>query len=258
MSVNTYLQRLGSSLVLSSTEKASISTSVDTIKTRLSLYFGEDNIEKKLYGSYVRETILPRKTDERSDVDLMVVFKNPYGYKPQSFLNRLKKFAELYYSQSVIHQSSPSIVLELNHIMFELTPAYISDYGDYYIPKNSTEWMYTNPDDFHSQLTRCNKNNNYKIKPIVRILKHWNIRKNYRDLESYELEKNIAEKLMYAYFSCISYSDYLKYALEEIRYTTDYTRVNASLECIEEALLLENEGYVYLAEEKIKESFPEI
>lgn len=257
MSVNSYLQGLGSSLVLGISEKSSISTSVETIKSRLSLYFGSSVIEKKLYGSYVRETILPRKADEESDVDIMVVFSNPNGYKPQSFLNKLKDFAEYYYSRSEIHQSSPTIVLELNHIKFELTPAHVC-YGMYYIPKNSTEWMYTDPDGFYSKLTECNSSNSYRIKPIVRILKHWNIQKNYRDLASFELEKKIAEELRYAYYSCTSYTDYLKYALEKIKYSTDYTNVNKALDCIAEALRLENEGYPYSAERKIMESFPEV
>lgn len=257
MSVNTYLQGLGSSLVLSSSERSSISTSVDTIKSRLTSYFGSSVTEKKLYGSYVRETILPRKADEKSDVDLMVVFSNPYGYQPQTFLNKLKEFAEYYYSRSEIYQSSPTIVLELNHIKFELTPAYVN-YGLYYIPKSSSEWMYTDPDGFYSKLTECNKNNSYIIKPIVRILKHWNIQKNYRDIASFELERKIAEELMYAYFSCTSYTDYLKYALEKIKYSTNYTRVNKALDCIAEALRLEADGYPYSAESKIKEAFPEV
>ena len=258
MSVNTYLQGLGSSLVLSSSEKMSISTSVDTIKSRLTYYFDSSVTEKKLYGSYVRETILPRKADEKSDIDLMVVFSNEYDYKPQTFLNKLKDFAEYYYSRSEIHQSSPTIVLELNHIKFELTPAYVNSYGMYYIPKNSTDWMYTDPDGFYSKLAECNKNNSFRIKPIVRLLKHWNIRKNFRDLESFELEKRIAEELMYAYVSCTSYTDYLKYAFGKIKYLTDYNRVNRALDCINEALRLENEGYPYSAESEIKEAFPEV
>lgn len=257
MSVNTYLQGLGSSLVLSSSERSSISTSVDTIKSRLTSYFGSSVTEKKLYGSYVRETILPRKADEKSDVDLMVVFSNPYRYQPQTFLNKLKEFAEYYYSRSEIYQSSPTIVLELNHIKFELTPACVN-YDSYYIPKSSSEWMYTDPDGFYSKLTECNKNNNYKIKPIVRILKHWNIQKNYRDIASFELERKITEELMDAYFSCTSYTDYLKYALEKIKYSANYTRVNKALDCIAEALRLEADGYPYSAVSKIKEAFPEV
>lgn len=257
MSVNSYLQDLGSTLVLSGSEKSNITTSVDTIKSRLSSYFGSNVTEKKLYGSYVRETILPRKADENSDVDLMVVFNNPNEYQPQSFLNRLKSFAEYYYSRSEIYQSSPTIVLELGHIKFELTPAY-NYYGLYYIPQNSTEWMYTDPDGFYSKLTKCNKNNNYKIKPVVRLLKHWNIQKNYRDLASFELEKKVAEELMYAYSSCTSYTDYLKCAFDKIKYNTEYKRVNKALDCINEALQLEKDGYPYLALSTIKETFPEI
>lgn len=195
---------------------------------------------------------MPRKADEKSDVDLMVVFSNPYGYQPQAFLNKLKEFAEYYYSRSEIYQSSPTIVLELNHIKFELTPARVN-YGSYYIPKSSSEWMYTDPDGFYSKLTECNKNNSYKIKPIVRILKHWNIQKNYRGIASFELERKIAE---YAYFSCTSYTDYLKYALEKIKYPTNC--VNKALDCIAEALRLEADGYPYSAESKIKEAFPEV
>ena len=89
MSVNTYLSGLASDLVLSQTEKSNITTSIDTIKKRLDLYFS-DITDKKVFGSYVRGTILPRKIDEKSDIDLMIVFSNPYNYKPQSFLKRLK------------------------------------------------------------------------------------------------------------------------------------------------------------------------
>ena len=200
MSINSYLTSLASDLVLSESEKSSINTSISTIKSRLDSYFA-DVTEKKVFGSYIRVTILPRKVDSSSDIDIMVVFSNPNGYKPQSFLNRLKNFAEYYYSTSEIYQSSPTIVLELNHIKFELTPAYKS-YSSYYIPNGPSEWMYTDPDGFNDKLTQCNVNNSCKIKPIVRLVKHWNIQKNYRDLASFALEKKIAEDMMYSYFSC--------------------------------------------------------
>ena len=159
MSVNSFLMELASDLVLSESEKTSITTSITTIKSRLDHYFS-DITEKKVFGSYVRGTILPRKADSSSDIDIMVVFSNPYDYKPQSFLNRLKSFAEYYYSTSEIYQSSPTIVLELNHIKFELTPAHIS-YGTYYIPNGPSMWMPTDPDGFYKKLTECNMNNAY-------------------------------------------------------------------------------------------------
>lgn len=257
MSVNSYLQSLGSTLVVTSNEKSSITTSINTIKYRLESYFGDDVIDKIVFGSYTRETILPRKADENSDIDLMVIFKNPNNYKPQSFLNRLKKFAEVRYSTSEIYQSSPTIVLELNHIKFELVPAYIQ-YGLYYIPKNSSEWMYTNPNSFNDKLIECNKNNSYKIKPIVRLIKHWNIQNNYRSLSSYELENKIASEMMYAYLSCTSYTDYLKRALSELRTYYNTSSIDSSISKINEALKYENDNYPYTALNKIKEIFPEV
>lgn len=257
MSVNSYLTELASSLVLTSSEKDSISKSVDTIKTRLSLYFSTEIEEKKVFGSYVRGTILPRKDDANSDVDVMVVFKNPYAYKPQTFLNKLKAFAEKYYSSSEIYQSSPTIVLELNHIKFEITPAY-KQYGSYYIPDGPSNWMYTDPDGFYNTLTQCNVNNSYKIKPVIRLLKHWNIKKNYRDMASFALEKKIAEELRYAYISCSTYTDYLRKALTTIKYSTNFSRVDTALEYIDSALNYEKQGMPYSALSEIKKVFPEV
>ena len=257
MSVNSYLQDLASELVLSSSEKDHVSTSLDAIKNRLSSYFGTEVKEKKVFGSYVRETILPRKADENSDIDLMVVFDNSNGYRPQTFLNRLKSFAENYYSTSIIHQSNPSIVIELQHIKFELTPAY-KNYGIYYIPKNQTDWMMTDPDGFSDTLVECNKNNGDKIKPVVRLLKHWNIEKNSRDIASFELEETIANELKFAYISISTYADYVKAGFEKIKYKTDYSKVNTAIDHINKAMEYERQGLSYSAEQEIKKVFPEI
>lgn len=257
MSVNSYLQNLASALVLSDSEKDHVSTSLDAIKSRLSSYFGTEVKEKKVFGSYDRETILPRKADENSDIDLMVVFDNSVGYKPQTFLNKLKAFAENYYSTSIIHQSSPSIVIELQHIKFELTPAYKS-YGIYYIPRNQSDWMMTDPDGFSDTLVECNKNNGYKIKPIVRLLKHWNIDKNSRDMASFELEETIANEMKYAYISVSTYVDYAKAAFEKIKYKTETSKANTAIDHINKAKDYEAQGLTYSAEQEIKKVFPEI
>lgn len=254
LSVNTYLQNLASSLVLSESEKSSVTTSVNTIKNRLDNYFS-DITEKKIFGSYSRETILPRKADENSDVDIMVVFSNPNGYKPQSFLYRLKKFAEYYYNSSEIYQSSPSLVLELNHIKFELTPSYVT-YSTYYIPDGPSNWKSTDPDGFSSVLLQCNKNNGYKIKPVIRLLKHWNIQKNGRDLPSFLLEKTLAEELKYSYFSCSTYTDYLKAGLDKIKYKTDYNKVETAIDYVNKAISYEEQGMPYSAEQEVKKAFP--
>lgn len=258
MTVDSYLANLASDMVIRGSEKVSIALSFSTLKTRLKDYFGSEIIDVIKFGSYTRETILPRKFDEKSDVDVMVIFKNEYNFKPQSFLDKLKRFAVAKYSTSQICQSSPTIVLELNHIKFELVPAnklYSLSSDHYNIPKNPSTWMLTQPKSFDDTLIDCNKNNSFKIKPIVRLLKHWNIEKNSRDLPSFELEKKIADNMQYAYFSCSSYSDYLKKGLETIRIYDKSYRFDIAIDKINEALKLEAEGYPYSAESKIKEVF---
>jgi tRNA nucleotidyltransferase (CCA-adding enzyme) len=109
-----------------------------------------------MFGSNTRGTILPRKVDSKSDVDYMVIFDNSGNKKPQAFLDRLKKFTEVKYSTSERSQSYPTIVLNLNHIKFELVPAYVySSYSSgYYIPKKGylgDEWIFTDPSDLNQK-----------------------------------------------------------------------------------------------------------
>lgn len=261
MTVNSYLSNLASDLVLSSDEKASISTSISTLEYRLELFFGNDIIEKFKFGSSTRDTILPRKADNNSDIDYMIVFNNYNNYQPQTYLNQLKRFAEKYYQSSEIYQSFPTIVLELNHIKFELVPAYNYGYG-YRIPDKNGGWMYTNPNDINSNLTKANTNNHSKIKPVIRLLKHWNISKASRYYESYGLEKKLISVLEYSYFSCKSYSDYVLAAFNVLKSestygTTIYNKIDKAIKDIEEAIEDESK-YPSLVEGEIKRAFPEV
>ncbi len=262
MSVNSYLDNLARKLILSDSEKNSISTSISTLEYRLNSYFGNDIREQFAFGSYTRVTILPRKVDENSDVDYMVVFDNSNNYKPQTFLDKLRRFAEAKYSTSEIYQSSPTMVLELNHIKFELVPAYKTYWGTYYISDGNGSWMATYPNDFNSQLTKTNNNNSCKIKPLVRLIKEWNVKVNYHDLTSYKIEDKIANSMQYTSYLCSSYTDYAKEAFRQIKTITwdsdVRNRIDRAIEKINKALELEKDGKSYSAGEKIKEVFPEV
>ncbi len=262
MSVNSYLENLAGKLILSSSEKDSIKTSIDTLEYRLNSYFGSDIEEQFEFGSYPRVTILPRKVDDDSDVDYMVVFDNSNNYKPQTFLDRLRKFAEAKYSTSEIYQSSPTMVLELNHIKFELVPAYKSYSGTYYISDGKGGWMSTFPNDFNSQLTKANNNNSYKIKPLVRLIKEWNVKVNYHDLTSYKIEERIAYNMDYSYIYCTSYTDYAKEAFNQLKNITYDSsirnRIDTALERIDKALKYEKDNMPYSALGEIKKVFPEV
>ncbi|MHC5234374.1 SMODS domain-containing nucleotidyltransferase [Brucella sp. LJL56] len=205
MSVNSYLVGRASSAVLSEDERKSINTSIATLGTRLDSWFQVDGDKLQShfrFGSQTRGTILPRRDDQNSDVDYMVVFGKG-GRKPQSYLDRLKKFVEGKYSTSEVYQSSPTIVLELNHIKFELVPA-LHYYGStYQIPNGPNDWQSTSPNDFNATLEE--KNNSYLIKPTIRLAKIWNAANGYV-YNSYLFEKWICDQ---SFFFASNQRDYL-------------------------------------------------
>lgn len=148
------------------------------------------------FGSYTRNTILPRKYDNMSDVDLMVVFDTSNGRKtPGTYRKNLLDIVSIAYPNSVYKKDFPAIKLELNHIMFDIVPAYYDDSfwasNYYYIPDSGDGWRGTTPNDINAILASKNQTvGNNTIRNIIRLCKHWNASANY-PFESYLMEKEI-------------------------------------------------------------------
>jgi hypothetical protein len=187
MSVLSYLQQQASAAVLSGAEKTSISRSIATLQTRLDAYFDGELEDHFQFGSSTRGTILPRDFDERSDIDYMVVLRDTNSI-PQTYLDRLRRFVQAYYSRSEVYQSSPTIVLELNHIKFDLVPATCSWWDGIRIPDGRGNWRATNPNEFSKELEGRNKDCGSLLKPAIRLVKYWNAMNRF-PFESYELER---------------------------------------------------------------------
>ena len=173
MSAQSHIELVSNRALLSQVEKDSIATSISTLKTRLNSYYGANLSEQLQFGSSTRGTILPREMDSRSDIDYLIVFCDEEA-KPQTYINRLKRFAEKYYTSSQITQSHPTIVLSLNHIKFDLVAARVGFFSEYKIPAPSStysEWTTTSPKEFNTQLSDKNKDRNFlKNKDILILL----------------------------------------------------------------------------------------
>ena len=197
MSVLSYLTDLSSSLVISQEEKLSIAVSINFLKENLSRWErSSDIVDSFVFGSYDRETILPRWADIDSDVDYMVVFKNPNGVQPQTMLTWLRGFAEKYYPRSISRQSFPTVALELSHIKFELVPA-VNAWG-YMIPDRSSyysRWQSTDPITLKRRVRTANSFNG-SVRPLIRIMKYWNALHG-KVYASFELEQMVANYLFY-------------------------------------------------------------
>lgn len=207
MTVSSYLDYIASCARLSKDEHDSIRNSISVISQRLVKTFQDEISDLVIFGSYRRDTILPRKMDEESDVDYMVVFKDG-SLRPQSYLDKLKRFVEASYTRSEIKQSSPTIQLSLNHICFELVPATKSPLYGLYIPnkQNGTDsWMSTDPYGLNQRLEQKNKTHGNQIIPLVRIVKYWNT-VNGKVFDSFELETKIID-FQFSNYSVWGYPD---------------------------------------------------
>jgi predicted nucleotidyltransferase len=264
MTVSSYLKNTADNAIVRDFEKKSIQSSINTIDSRLKAYFGSDEVrEKFIFGSYTRNTILPRNIDERSDIDYMIVFKDDDS-TPQTFLNRLKRFVEKYYSRSEIKQSHPTIQLNLDHITFELVPALKNFWSSYKIPtKNYSgqDWIDTNPNDFNENLVEKNKAHDSLIKPTIRLIKYWNAQNGYI-YDSFSLEKWIVDR-NFRGFSMFHTPDLKKYfyqCIEEIGKSglaeMNKIKVDRAKNIIIDVKKLEADGYPLAAEDKIKKLLP--
>jgi predicted nucleotidyltransferase len=195
--INSRLQSVAADLFIkyNSTEREYIEDKISNLKTNLKAWFGNSISEILVFGSYKRDTILPRRFDDHSDVDILVVFSDSEQERtPETYRTRLKKFAEGKYPTSKVLKDHPSIVLEMNQIKFDLVPSRkTSNFfsNTYEIPDKSGYWMTTDPVGFNASVTESNTKYNFIVKPIIRLFKRWNANNDY-PFTTYGLEKEIA------------------------------------------------------------------
>lgn len=180
-------------------ERPRIDASIENIKNNLYEEFGERILGIEIFGSYKRKTILPRQYDPQSDIDLLIVFDHEnIGSNPSTYRKHLHQFAEQYYPRFISYKSQPAVVLELNHIKYDLVPGYTQEEGffnitdEVYIPLSDTEWEHTDIDGFSQELEEKNREYDFNIRRVIRLLKAWNAKVGY-PIQSYELEQLIAD-----------------------------------------------------------------
>ena len=199
MSINSKLVTFAQQeLVLShnDTERDKINASISQLEKVLKDKLTTNIIGFIRFGSFTRNTILPRKYDAKSDVDLMVIFNTTNGRKTSgTYRKNILDIISAAYPNSVSKRDFPAIKLELNHIMFDIVPAYMEESWSgskyYYIPDSGDGWRSTTPNDINENLASENQSyGNNVIRNTIRLCKHCNAGAGY-PLESYLMEKDI-------------------------------------------------------------------
>jgi predicted nucleotidyltransferase len=221
-------------------EKPKIETSLNNIKKKLKLEFGNRIVSIEIFGSYKRKTILPRTYDPKSDIDLLIVFDHKkINVNPSTYRKHLHEFAKQYYPNSISYKSKPSVVIELYRINYDLVPAFTQREGwfnvtdEAYIPKNDTEWRHTDIKGFSQKLEAKNEKYNFNVKRIIRLLKAWNAKVNY-PIASYTLEQEIA----YMDFTRDTIESGFFYAINKLSSSWSTDKAEKKVEALKENALL--------------------
>lgn len=195
--LSEYLKALIPKLKLKDGENTQISSSLAVITAKLKVFFAEDNLKEIfVFGSFERETLLTRKVDEESDIDILIVFDEK-KWEPQTYLNKLKQFANENYQRSEIYQDHPTIVIELTRIKFELVPCVYISAGlftdaKYLIPKKEkqeVQWIKTEPYLIKNKIAKFPKTKE-TLMDLIYLYKYWNIVNN-RIYSTYSVESFI-------------------------------------------------------------------
>jgi len=217
VTINYKLQKIAENLFIKykSTEREYIDKKIINFKNSIKEYFGNKVNDILVFGSYKRDTILPRKYDEKSDIDVLIVFDQEENeFTPETYRNQLIKFAEIKYPKTTRLKNHPSVVLEMSNIKFDLVPCRIkrSFWKDkYQIPDKTGDWMDTDPTGFNQDLTDANTRYSSIVKPIIRLLKCWNANSGY-PYYSFDLEQIIAD----LNFKKNNYESGFLYAIENL------------------------------------------
>jgi hypothetical protein len=267
MSVLSHLTSTATNLLNKGPASEGINTSLSTLKTRVDSYFSATDLREHFtFGSWPRATSIPRQADQYSDVDYMVVFRGDTSSKPQTLLDRLRRFVEEKYSTSDVKQSRPTIVLTLNHIQFELVPAvraFDTSDGTLQIPSASSsfsDWQPTYPYAAVSAIDKHNGDNSYFSKPLVRLLKYWNCQADpySRPYGSFEVEEYVVGKYFYPRSNL---RDYFYGAVEGLPSAWDLAqskkdRIARLKEIVQNAKKYEQDEMPATAESEIKKAIP--
>ncbi|MBI3519045.1 MAG: nucleotidyltransferase domain-containing protein [Bacteroidetes bacterium] len=215
-----YLELLVEKLTLQPGEGTRITGSVNKIKGKLEKWFENDGLkEVRAFGSYDRGTLISRLVDTNSDVDIMVIFDEK-RWESQTYLNKLKNFAEEHYPKAERYQDHPSIVIEDEKIKFELVPCIYKEETffleeKYLVPQRQNselEWIKTEPDYLKNKLNEF-VNTKPTLINLILLFKYWNLCNSYLyktfKIESFIINKfDYEEALDYNFFKLIDNLNY--------------------------------------------------
>lgn len=215
--VDEAFNNLASWVAPTATETASAASHRSSIEACLKTNFGMTAFLKT--GSFGHNT----SVRSCSDIDYFAVIPTAnLKENSSSTLHAIRSVLAARFPRTLVTVRSPAVVIPFGTSTgerHEITPAdFIRRTGDghniYDIPDRYQGWMKSSPSVHNSWVNGINGRLNYKVKPLIRMLKAWNY---YRDvgIRSFYLELRVAEYA--ATQSSIIYKHDVSLALHALR-----------------------------------------
>ncbi|NTU46105.1 nucleotidyltransferase [Candidatus Roizmanbacteria bacterium] len=132
-----------------------------------------------------------------NDIDVLAVFSNEnnafdkYRYDSQSFLYRVTRAYDGYSTQEVGARGQAVRVFFKTGGYVDVAPVFWEDGDNYLLPAGDKSWLTTSPLKANKWFEEKNKELDYRLKHIVRLVKKWN-REHSSYFNSFHLETMIA------------------------------------------------------------------
>ncbi len=127
-------------------------------------------------GSYARGTLC---AGER-DIDMLAPFSRPdywnrFERDSRAFLYWVRNDLNERYATTKVSSRQVAVKLDFTTILTDVVPCFPRPGGGYLMPNGQGGWMATNP-PYHTQLIAdAHREQAYRLKPLIRLVKWWNI-----------------------------------------------------------------------------------
>lgn len=253
--IHSYYLELSKALIFSTEKRERIDISIEYFKQKIWGQFQDRLVEVVVFGSYSRDTIIIE--DDEADVDIVVIYKTR-EVQPDTYLKQIKSFCEDTYNRSTIYQDHPTIVIDMEHIKFEIVPSIYVSPGVVKIPaprSKELKWVHTNPKDLITKVQAKDKNNKNLILPVIRILKYWNTL-NDRPFSSFQIERAVVDKI----YTCSTVKQYFSIAISAVEAIASNDLQKKSMRKLREKLkrlyILETNNFHEYIEQELNSFLP--
>jgi hypothetical protein len=175
-SINQFVENI----CVTDRQEEGVKTSLDNMYCYLTDEDSGLSVERNFTnGSYDRDTII-RPLD---DIDIFSVLKredweDEYKQlpKPQAVLSKFKKYLNgIAIYEDKVKQDRPCVTIRLSDKNFDIMPSFEQLGGGYLIPNfDLSGWTYAYPEQLFDNLEAVHKQRNYKVKQVIKAVKHWN------------------------------------------------------------------------------------